>query len=443
MSGSSDKARYYLEEQVPELQDLLRKKIFTEAQIKTIASKRSSFEHILNARGSHPTDYARYAEYEMNLESLRKKKVKRMGVKNSGHAGQRRVFFILDRGVRKFPGDLKLWMQYLEFCRKEGARKKIKEVLTRLLRLHPTKAELWGYAARYAADEEGDMMAARGYMQRGLRFCEGTKSLWVDYARLECIYVAKIAARRRILGVDGEKRMEEKDEGEDMLALPEVTAEDINPTPQKDDELDEVALRNLENTPALTGAIPIAIFDAAMKQFGHDEKLGEQFFDMVAEFDRSPAFERVLQHLVFILAEAKPNTVSTIACQMRLPLVGVEVGSPQFPTALGESLQLARKAVEGLPLKKHDIARRAILLLLPLSLNSEIDPDVQSVLSASIRQFVKTLDNGDRAADLVDILREQKREDHARRLLQIGVKLHGSNERLLQAHAVLNTVSAG
>jgi U3 small nucleolar RNA-associated protein 6 len=448
MSSSSDKARFYLEQQVPELQELLRKKIFTPEQVKQIASKRSSFEHILNARGSSSIDYARYAEYEQNLEFLRKKRCQRLGIKTSGHAGQRRIFFILDRGVRKFPGDLKLWMQYLSFCRSQKATKKIKEVLTRLLRLHPTKSELWVYAARYAVEEEGDMMGARGYMQRGLRFCEGNQRMWVDYARLECIYVAKIATRRRILGLDGEKNkaVEEMDETEDMMRLSQVTEEDINPQLQEkgDEELDEAALRNLENTPAITGAIVIAIFDAAMKKFDQDEKVGEQFFDTVAEFGRTAAFERIIQHIVSTMVDSKPDSASTIACQMRFPLVGIEADSPQFPTAVGESLQVARQAMARLPLKKRDIAQRAIPLLLPLALDSEMDPDVQTVLSASIRQFVKSIDSGDRVADLVDRLQAEKHEDQARRLLETSMKVNGSNARLLRAHAALNAiVSAG
>ncbi len=32
MAGASDKARFYLEQAVPELQDLLRKKIFSEVR---------------------------------------------------------------------------------------------------------------------------------------------------------------------------------------------------------------------------------------------------------------------------------------------------------------------------------------------------------------------------------------------------------------------------
>jgi len=39
MAGASDKARFYLEQSVPELQDLQRKKIFTEVRYLLILSR--------------------------------------------------------------------------------------------------------------------------------------------------------------------------------------------------------------------------------------------------------------------------------------------------------------------------------------------------------------------------------------------------------------------
>ncbi|RDI78473.1 hypothetical protein Vi05172_g11392 [Venturia inaequalis] len=440
MSSSSDKARFYLEQQVPELQDLLRKKIFTEPQVKAIAQKRSSFEHIINARGSTPSDYARYAEYEQNLESLRKKRCTRLKIKSTGHAGQRKIFFILDRGVKKFPGDLKLWMQYLGFCRKEKATKKIKEVLTRLLRLHPTKGELWVYAARYAIEEEGDMMGARGYMQRGLRFCEMNRTLWVEYARLECIYVAKIATRRRILGVDGIKEaVLEEVENENMMRLPQVSEEDINPELQESG-IDEEALKKLENTPAITGAIPIAIITAALKKFSDDPRLGEQFFDMVSDFEQTSAFHTILNHIITLMLESKPDAIETIACHLRSSLIGVSPDDPSFPAAIGEALRRARQSMARLPLLKAQIAERTIPVLLPYALDPKIDTDIQRVLSSSLRSFVREIGNPERVADLVESLVEHEEQDQARRLLETSIKINGSHARLMQAHAALNAV---
>ena len=426
MPGPSDKARANLESSIPQLQELARKEIFTPPEIKSITRKRSDYEHTINARGHTASDYASYATYEQNLASLIAKRCKRLNVKltsSGSKEASRRVFWILERGVRKFQGDLGLWMQLLQFARREKARKKVKKLVTQVLRLHPAKSALWVWAAKAVLEDEGDMSAARGYLQRGLRFCKRDVGLWVEYGRLECIYIAKIAARRRILGLEGRKEKERKDEGEDMLALPEVTGEDINPTLGKDDAVDEVALKNLENTPALTGAIPMAIFDAAMKEFDTEGEVGEMFFDMVAEFERGATFERILQHIVDKMVETRPDDVHTITCQFLLPISGVPVTSEAFPEALTTSLGVIRAAMKGLPLAKKEIASSAIARLLSVAASKELDDDISTALNASIRSYVKAVGNAGDIVPIVETLQDKKEDRAAKMLLEIAVKV--------------------
>ncbi|KAJ9665942.1 U3 snoRNP protein [Coniosporium apollinis] len=451
MAGASDKARFYLERSVPELHEYERKGIFSKEEITSIAKKRSDFEHVLNARASHPSDYARYATYEMNLEALRKKRINRLGIKAGGHAGQRRIFFILDRAVRKFPGDIGLWMQYIEFARAEKAIKKLNEILTSVLRMHPTKPELWTYAARYAFESQADMTNARSYMQRGLRFCRSSRALWLEYAKLEMSYVAKIAGRQHILGLDIDRAKKQDAAGDksdaDMITLPEVTTEDINPSLGKDDAVDETALQNLASTPALTGAIPMAIFDAAMKEFKDDPALGEQFFDVFAEFDQVPCTKKILQHVVDHMLQHSPNAIPTLACYFRLPIVGVDPASAAFPSALGQCLERIRSALKQSPQVKAPLAERAIVWLLPLLRLDELDPAVHKVMSSSLRQFSKALAPGSSAntaaeggklAGIVGKLEQDKRHEDAQLLLSYGSKQRNSTDRLLHVQASIS-----
>lgn len=438
--SSQDKARFYLEQSVPELHELERKGLFSKEEITAIAKKRSEFEHIINGRGPKPSDYARYVEYEMNLEALRKKRAKRLGVK-AGHQGQRRIFFIFDRAVRKHHGDLGLWMEYLNFARKEKANKKLKEILTSVLRMHPAKAELWVWAARWAMDFQADMTGARASMQRGLRFCKNSRLLWLEYTKLEMIYVAKIAARRQILGLDQERKAVEptaNDSDADMIALPDVTAEDIDPSLKKDDGVDQVALENLANSPVLSGAIPRAIFDAAMKHFDMDPILGEQFFDLFSEFDRAPCTKDILQHVVNSLSQSKPTAVSTQACSFRLPLFGVEPSSPQFPPSLGETLQQIKALLQPSQKSKPQLAEKAIRFLLPLLRQEDLDPSLRKVLSASVRQFIRELEDDDHLANIAVSLQRSKRAEDASTLVVYGAKQWPSSDRLLQAQTELN-----
>ena len=396
MAGASDKARFYQEQSVPELQEFSRKKIFTKEEIASIARKRSDFEHVLNARGSKPHNYARYAEYEMNLESLRRTRVKRLGVKTSTHTGQRRIFFILDRATKKFPGDVGLWMQYITFAQKQRSNKKVSELLTSVLRLHPTKPELWIYAATMRS---ADITEARSYMQRGLRLCGSSQVLWIEYAKLEMINIGRMAGRTRILGLDVEKveeksRQNSEDAHDDMITLPTFTAEDTMPVQPPSGGVEGEALEKLSTSPALSGAIPMAIFDAAMKHFKEDNELCQQFFDVVAEFHDVPCQESVLSHMMDTLQAIAPESPGTLIRWIQQPVISIEVTSPAFPALFGLCLDRMKKSFETLipsSIAPETVRPRSILgqqvIAWMLTYQKEyLDADVRKVIETAIRK---------------------------------------------------------
>lgn len=400
MAATTDRARFYLEQYVPELQEWSQKGIFSRDEITSITKKRSDFEHILNARGSTPADYARYATYEMNLDALRKKRCKRLGVKASafgGQSSQRTVFFVLDRATKKFPGDMGLWMQYINFCKKEKAGKKLSKIFTAVLRLHPRDWGLWVLAAKHYAETQGDMGTARSYLQRGLRFNMDEQRLWTEYIKLEMVYLAKIAARKKILGLDDKKAEEEHEkmdeEDDNMISLPTVTAADFEPDAGKGvEEVDENALKRLENVPAFTGGIPMALFDAAMKQFGtRAPEVAENIFDLVASFDAVPATPKILQHILDYLQNAPESFI----CEAKRELLNVEGNSAEFPAALGKALSHFKQGISKVDQKQRPrLAEKAVLLLLPFTSDTDSgkkvdDADIQKAIEASMKKYTK------------------------------------------------------
>ncbi|KAB8071907.1 U3 small nucleolar RNA-associated protein 6-domain-containing protein [Aspergillus leporis] len=393
MSAATDKARFFLEKSVPELKEFERKKIFSKDEISAIIKKRSDFEHKLNARGSQPSDYVRYVEYEINLDSLRRKRVKRLGIRGAGYSGQRRIFFILDRATRKFHGDVGLWIQYIEYARAQKAFKKLSTIFEDALRLHPTNADMWIYAAQYALDDHADMTQSRSHMQRGLRFCKSSRKLWLHYAKLELIYIAKLVARQRILGLDQEINAPKstldasfEDLNADMITLPQVTGEDINPSAGDADGVDQVALQNLESTPALSGAIPLAIFDTAMKNFGQDAKFGQDFFNMAFEFYDLPCLRKILEHIVNVLQQSRPTSHHTHICYIKLPTAGIQATSPNFPRALIASFGRLKEHREN-----HNVAQEVITWLQPYESAEALDPSLRKAIGATIRNAERVL----------------------------------------------------
>ena len=330
----------------------------------------------------------------MNLDALRRKRIKRLGVRSAGYTGQRRIFFVLDRATRKFHGDINLWVQYIEYARQQKAYKKLSLIFTDALRVHPANADLWIYAAKYTLDDHADMMLARSYMQRGLRFCKSSKKLWISYAKLELIYIAKLVARQRILGLDNTNERptaEPKDSYDDMdadeIKLPALTREGMYPDEKPDVEADLSTIQNLGSSPALSGAIPLAIFDSSVKNFNNDDRFGYDFYNMVLEFENIPCLRKILAHIVDVMLAAKPASSYTLICYVRFPTAGINITSSEFPRALGASLGRLKehKANPGL-------AKETINWLQPLASADGVDPALQKVMAATIYRSERVID---------------------------------------------------
>lgn len=361
-------------------------------EIRTIVKKRSDFEHKAFSRGTTPITFARYAAWDISLESLRQKRCKRLKIKgSSSHAGEARIFGIFDRGTRKHPGDIALWMSYLEYTKDIKATKKFKTVLTSAIRLHPTRYELWLYAARYSLEVEADMNGARSYMQRGTRFCTTTRELWIEYSKLEMIYLAKIALRRKILGLDVEEINEDAieddedafDATKDVISLKTNT---LRPAMLEDVKVDSEAVKDPMNTPALQGAIPMAIFDAARKQPFFCASAAEDFFDMFAAFTQVRCLSKILQHVLDAMVEEFANDPSTCNCYVRQPFVGVEPNSPEFPGALGESLDRLKLSMESTK-DKQGLSKKSRVWIESLLALDDLDPGIQTVLKHTLRKL--------------------------------------------------------
>ena len=363
--------------------------------------KRSDFEHKILGRGSQPVDFARYAAWEITLEHLRQKRCKRLRIKGTlTHSGQARIFDIFDRGTKKHPGDVALWMSYLEYTREARATKKFKTILTSAIRLHPTKPELWLYGAKCSLESEADMNGARSYMQRGTRFCTRSKQLWIEYAKLEMIWLAKIAMRRKILGLDIDRSIEAadgigettEDSGfapeQDMVAIPELKDHAVRPSMIEGVDVDSEAKKDPMNTPALQGAIPLAIFDAARKQPFFCAAAAEDFFDMFIGFNQVRCLAKILQEVLDRMFESYPMDPCTYNCYIRQPFSGIDPLSEEFPMALSTALDRLKESIEKTK-DKAELSEKTKAWIKPILTLEELDPDISTVLKQTLRKLEK------------------------------------------------------
>lgn len=333
-------------------------------EIKSLVTKRSDFEHLVLAPGCKPTDFLTYVEWERSLDRLRAKRCRRLNIRNSNsHASQARTFGIFERAVLKHPGCVPLWVAYLQFAAEAKASKRWRKIMTRALRLHPSNAGLWIMAGRRAA-QNGDMERARAHFLRGCRFCTSEATLWLEYARCEMDWLARVEAKKAGNGVrkgvnvmEAIKATETTDQSGDMIEFDDDSDEeeedglilpdpDANGGKMKPKVFDEEATKKLEQSPALNGAIPMAIFDIAKKQKFFGPAAVEGFFDVFARFTHVTCQERILQHVLATMDELYPNSPEACSCHIRQPLIGVGIQTAEFPKALRESLGRLRTAME-------------------------------------------------------------------------------------------------
>jgi len=177
----------------------------------------------------------------------------------------------------------------------------------------------------------------------------------------------------------------------DVIMLPSITSEDINPDASKGvEEVDAAALQKLAKTPALTGGIPIAIFDAASKQFPDNPALSYELFDLIALFESVPATKRILGHIFDYLHVSLPNSPEDALCHARRDLFGIKGNSTELPAALCGALPAVR---HGPPASSTKVAEEMARLLLPYYQYREDDMDesIVRVLDTELKRVLRVL----------------------------------------------------
>ncbi|OAD05642.1 hypothetical protein MUCCIDRAFT_140451, partial [Mucor lusitanicus CBS 277.49] len=298
----AESVQYYLERMIPELEGLEKKHIFSPVEIKSIIKKRTNFEYALQRRIKQKIDFLRAIEYEINLEELRKKRIARLGTGSDlQYSGARRIYNLFRRATIKFKSDLSLWLQYIDYAKKNKANNILSSIFVQAIQYHPNNASLWIMAATWENEHNANMAAARVLLQRALRLMPENQQLWHEYFRLELLYIEKIKLRRRILGIDQAKNQEDldamqvdnQDEDDNTINLPAVTGEDVAQWKQDEENTkkskkaltkEEAAALEEANNPILQGLLARIIYDNAIQSTADSIQFRQRFVDIYREF---------------------------------------------------------------------------------------------------------------------------------------------------------------
>ncbi|KAG7727456.1 hypothetical protein KL933_002390 [Ogataea haglerorum] len=355
------KSRYFLEQSVPELKDLERKKLFTRKEITMIMRRRTDFEQRIAGRGSKPMDFLAYAQYEKTLEKLRRKRYNRMKPvidtkpSVSDWASTRRIFFIFERGVNKFPKSMDLWSSYLKFARKNGSVKVVYSIYSKLLQLQPKNINVWFSAASYEFEQNRNVKSARNLFKRCVRFNPESSEVWQEFIKLELTYLSKLLLRRKLLKIITEQQqiqdLKENEagnfEGDDMISL--IPDTEINDELNKLPEMNIDVLGTAETNPVLKGDLVLAIFDVAVHAIQKNVQLSEDKFAKVWDFcsrvlaliDNYDILDRLYlaNHVVEWLVHDHGHVPKVLLLRLTLPLRYVELDDAEFVSTLQSSVK--------------------------------------------------------------------------------------------------------
>lgn len=409
----SSRTRFLLEQSVAELDDLQNKGLFDRKEITMIMRRRTDFEHRIQGRGGTPRDFMKYSEFEINLEKLRLKRFHRLSLVGlvdlkpsiSDWAGFKRIVFIFDRAVKKFPADLDIWTKYIQFAKEKDAIKIVYRVYAKLLQMQPRNIDAWISAAKYEFETNSNAKGARDLFQRALRLNPENEKLWLTYAQFELTYVSKLLARRKVMGLLTEKQQQDdiraqKNELEariskmndvdgvdgvennsDVISL-DTDKETLQSELAQLPEADMNVLGNPDLNPVLKGDIALTVFDLSVNELLKDLdeaareeqlfKIAENFFSIFSKFNNLNR-DYLNFHVLTHLQSKYPSNVKTTLIDITLPLRNVGINDLN----LAEALQLAVNKYIAYKLKmkgiaeKQDLSTRFVAYLNNKYVNSE------------------------------------------------------------------------
>ena len=262
------------------------------------------------------------------------------------------------------------------------------------------RVEVWKYAAEQA-ERQGDMRAARGFWIRGSRFCPSVADVYLGWAGMELRWLARVKARRRVLGLDASTKDREAQSGAsdeaksgemqehdaDVISLPTVTAGEFDGEATSKATTSETTIAQLDSAPIMKGAIPKVIFDTAVSQCSKSNELAAKFFDLSAEFHQISGSSGILQHVLHYLINTHPYSIQAGSCRCRLHLVGVPLDSRKFPEALRTCLKDVQATFKQATIDKPRLGGELRSWLEPLSNDKRLVPELKKVIQLTLARF--------------------------------------------------------
>jgi U3 small nucleolar RNA-associated protein 6 len=204
-----------IEEMLPELDCLRKIGLFTLEETREVLKKRKRYEYKMQRRTKEKEVYLQYIQYEKCVFDLIKKRRENRSIDDYEEEIEKQIILRIYKLFRiacfRFKSDIKLWLTYIDFVKKQMDRPRVSKIFTALLQIHNKKPNLWIMAAKFEFEINESPEIARQLFQRAIRFLPESKKLWLEYFRMELLCVELILKRKQALGIDdNEMKVDEK-----------------------------------------------------------------------------------------------------------------------------------------------------------------------------------------------------------------------------------------
>lgn len=245
----ADKVQLTLESQIPEMDALVKKKIFEKKEAKKILKKRRYHEYQFEKTDVSPLDFFRAIKYEKILNKRLIQNKKKLNIQKTDYNDFhfiRRIIVLFKKCLMKFDKDEKIWLEFFNFLIQNNCNSILNKEIGKCLTKHPTNILFWKIAAYNEFENNLNSLSARNLFQTCIRLNAKNLNSYLEYFIFEIKFAEKITERRNFV----EKK-------EDKLKLVnDVITQDTNQ--EKDINQDEIK----------TLKIPEFIWQDSLKKLG-------------------------------------------------------------------------------------------------------------------------------------------------------------------------------
>ncbi|KAA8499489.1 U3 small nucleolar RNA-associated protein 6 [Porphyridium purpureum] len=307
-----------LEKGVVELKLLEKRRVLDAAEIRQVVRQRRGHEQRLLRGDVQPQQYLDYVEYEKALQRLIQRRCRKKSVHPKVSAKldglwRRRVIYLFNRTLRRFPADEQLWLEFLRHCATTGSTRATSRIFSRALAVLPLSEKLWVASFSWHMDHSPDSSHARSIALTAMRMLPTSALIYKAYFDLEVAFFVKLFTRRKTLGLLGDNARQD-------------------PTEVGNGKHEDELLALAQETDFWKGAVPLAVF----KQATENVDLRQEFNDENGN-EAGTRARYFASYLNFV--NTVPYCIPELAAQLRAILLQNFAGSAAVHAAVAESVR--------------------------------------------------------------------------------------------------------